>query len=107
MQRFKNAKHLASFIGVAPRLMESGTSVRGRSRMSKIGRSQLRKAFFLPAMVALRYNPIIKSFGERLRASGKNKMQIIGATMRKLIHIVYGVLKNGVPFDEKFFVKIA
>jgi len=100
VQRFKNAKHLAAFIGVAPRLFESGTSVRGRSRMSKIGRSQLRKAFFLPAMVALRYNPIIKSFGERLRASGKTKMQVIGAAMRKLIHIVYGVLKNRLPFEE-------
>jgi Transposase IS116/IS110/IS902 family. len=75
--------------------------------MTKIGRPQLRKAFFLTAMVALRYNPIIKSFGERLRASVKTKMQINGAAMRKLIHIVYGVLKNGVPFDEKFFVKIA
>ena len=107
VQRFKNAKHLAAFIGVAPRLFESGTSVRGRTRMSKIGRSQLRKAFFMPAMVALRYNPIIKSFGERLRASGKTKMQVIGAAMRKLIHIVYGVLKNEMPFDEKFFVKIA
>ncbi len=107
VQRFKNAKHLAAFLGIAPRLFESGTSVRGRSRMSKIGRSQLRKAFFLPAMVALRYNPIIKSFGERLRAAGKTKMQVIGAAMRKLIHIVYGVLKNGVPFDEKFFVKTA
>ena len=107
VQRFKNAKHLAAFIGVAPRIFESGTSVRGRSRMSKIGRSQLRKAFFLPAMVALRYNPIIKSFGERLLASGKTKMQVIGAAMRKLIHIVYGILKNGVPFDETFLVKIA
>ena len=107
VQRFQNAKHLASFIGVAPRLFESGTSVRGRTRMSKIGRSQLRKAFFLPAMVALRYNPIIKSFGERLLGSGKTKMQVIGAAMRKLIHIVYGVLKSGVPFDENYFVKTA
>ena len=107
VQRFQNAKHLASFIGVAPRLMESGTSVRGRSRMPKIGRSQLRKAFFLPAMVALRYNPIIKSFGERLRASGKTKMQVIGAAMRKLIHIVYGVLKNNTPFNPDYSAEMA
>ena len=107
VQRFQNAKHLASFIGVAPRLMESGTSVLGRSRMSKIGRSQLRKAFFLPAMVALRYNPIIKSFGERLRASGKTKMQVIGAAMRKLIHIVYGVLKNNTPFNPDYSAEMA
>ena len=107
VQRFQNAKHLASFIGVAPRLMESGTSVRGRSRMPKIGRSQLRKVFFLPAMVALCYNPIIKSFGERLRASGKTKMQVIGAAMRKLIHIVYGVLKNNTPFNPDYSAEMA
>lgn len=107
IERYKTAKHLASFIGVAPRLFESGTSVRGRSRMSKIGRSQLRKAFFLPAMVALRHNPIIKSFGERLLSTGKTKMQVIGAAMRKLIHMIYGVLKSGRPFNRDYLSEIA
>ncbi len=107
VQRYKTAKQLASFIGVAPKLVESGTSVRGRSRMSKIGRSQLRKAFFLPAMVALRYNPVIKSLGERLLSAGKTKMQVIGAAMRKLIHIVYGVLKSGRAFNPDYLSEIA
>jgi transposase len=102
INQFKNAKALSAFIGVAPRIRESGSSVRGRSMMSKTGRSKLRKAFFMPALVALRYNPVIKPMNVRLTAAGKPKMLIVGAAMRKLVHIIYGVLKNGVPFDEKF-----
>jgi transposase len=102
INQFKNAKALSAFIGVAPRIRESGSSLRGRSMMSKTGRSKLRKAFFMPALVALRYNPVIKEMNVRLTAAGKPKMLIVGAAMRKLVHLIYGVLKNGVPFDEKF-----
>jgi len=70
--------------------------------MSKTGRSKLRKAFFMPALVALRYNPIIKKMNVRLTAAGKPKMLIVGAAMRKLVHLIYGVLKNGEPFDVNF-----
>ena len=100
--QFKNAKALAAFIGVAPRIRQSGTSLRGRGTMSKMGRSALRKAFFMPALVALRHNPVLIELKARLTRAGKPKMAIVGAAMRKLVHIIYGVLKNGVPFDEKF-----
>ena len=55
----------------------------------------------MPALVALRYNPVIKKMKVRLTEAGKSKITIVGAAMRKLAHLVYGVLKNGVPFDEK------
>ena len=100
--KFKNAKKLAAFIGVAPREKQSGHSVHGRTTMSKMGRSLLRKAFFMPALVALRYNPILIAMKLRLTAAGKAKMVIVGAAMRKLIHIIYGVLKNGVPFNAHY-----
>jgi len=99
INQFKNAKALAAFIGVAPRIRQSGSSLRGRGMMSKTGRSKLRKAFFMPAMVALRYNPVIKELNARLTETGKSKMAIIGAAMRKLVHIIYGVLKNNTPFN--------
>lgn len=99
---YRNAKALAAFMGVAPRVIQSGSSVRGRSRMSRMGRSTLRKAFFLPAMVALKYNPILQSMKKRLTAAGKPKMLIIGAAMRKLIHIIYGVLKSKQPFQANW-----
>ena len=102
IDRFKNAKALAAYVGVTPKIRESGSSVRGRSVMSKMGRSKLRKSFFMPALVALRYNPIIMALKERLTKAGKAKMAIVGAAMRKLIHIIYGVLKHKQPFRADY-----
>jgi transposase len=102
IQHFKNAKQLAAFIGVAPKERQSGSSVRGRTMMSKTGRSQLRKSFFMPALVALRYNPILVQMKQRLLEAGKSKMAIVGAAMRKLVHLIYGVLKSGIPFDADY-----
>lgn len=99
INRFKNAKALAAYLGVAPRIRESGSSLRGRSMMSKMGRSALRKSFFMPAQVALRYNPLLIELQQRLLAKGKAKMLIVGAAMRKLVHIIYGVLKHRQPFN--------
>lgn len=97
---FDNAKKLSAFVGLNPKQNQSGTSINGRTRLSKMGNANLRKAFYMPAVVALRYNPIIKAFSERLKASGKMMMVIIGAAMRKLLHIIYGVLKNETPFNK-------
>jgi len=105
IDRFRNAKCLAAYIGVAPKEKQSGSSVRGRTMMSKTGRSQLRKAFFMPALVALRYNPILVDMKQRLTGAGKSKMAIVGAAMRKLVHLIYGVLKSGVPFDVDYVMK--
>jgi transposase len=96
---FSSAKKLASFIGVTPREIQSGTSIKRYGRMSKVGPAALRKALFFPAMVAIRHNPAIQVFSQRLSAAGKCKMVIIGAAMRKLVHIIYGVLKNKTPFS--------
>lgn len=100
VEDFKNAKQVAAFVGLNPKHRQSGTSVHGRSRMSKVGDSSLRKSFYLPAITAKRYNPVIKNFCEKLKKAGKPKMLIIGAAMRKLVHIIYGVLKSGEPFSE-------
>lgn len=99
MGDFKNAKQLAAFIGLNPRQRQSGTSIKGRTRMSKIGSSSLRKAFYFPAITAKRHNPIIKHFCDNLKKGGKCPALIIGAAMRKLVHLIYGVLKSGKPFD--------
>jgi transposase len=83
-----------------PRLIESGT-LRGRSRLSKIGPGRLRKALYFPAVTALRWNPTIRAVHARLHAAGKSPMVIIGAAMRKLIHLVYGVLKTGRAYQPR------
>lgn len=102
VEDFKNAKQLAAFVGLNPKQRQSGTSVSGRTRLSKIGNSNLRKAFYMPAIVAKKHNPIMKKFSDHLEKVGKPRMLIIGAVMRKLVHIIYGVLKSGKPFDTNF-----
>jgi transposase len=90
---------VAAFAGLVPRIRQSGSSVRGRSSLSNVGSRRLRHALYFPAMVALRFNPAIHALGERLKAGGKSKMVVIGAAMRKLLQIAFGVLKSGKPFD--------
>jgi transposase len=95
---FSSARAVAAHAGVTPRRDQSGTT-RNRARLSKIGNARIRKALYFPAIVALRYNQVISNFARRLRENGKQPMQVVGAAMRKLIHIAYGVIKNNRPFD--------
>ena len=98
---YEGARQLAAFAGLAPRLHESGSSVRRKARLSKAGAPRLRKALYFPAIVAIRHNPYVKDLSERLKARGKCPMQVIGAAMRKLVHLAYGVLKSGKPFNPE------
>ncbi len=99
--RFANARQAAAFAGLDPRIHESGSSVRGRPRMSKVGHSSIRKALYMPAMVALYKTDWGRRFRARLAAAGKPAKLIIGAMMRKLVHVAFGVLKSGKSFDSK------
>ena len=96
---FGNARQVAAFVGVVPRLRQSGSSVRGRSRLSKLGSARVRHALYFPAVTALRCSPAMQAWADGLRARGKCEMQIIGAVMRKLVHLAFGVLKSGRPYD--------
>jgi len=99
---FDSAEQLAAYLGLVPVEWQSGTSVRGRPRMSKAGPAHLRKVLYMPAVVARRCNPHIKALNERLMAKGKSKMAAIGAAMRKLAHLCFGVVHSGKPYDPKF-----
>ena len=99
---FNSAEQLAAYLGLVPVEWQSGTSVRGRPRMSKAGPAHLRKVLYMPAVVARRCNPHIKALNERLLAKGKSKMAAIGAAMRKLAHLCFGVVHTGKPYDPKF-----
>jgi transposase len=100
--QYRSAREVAAFAGLVPRERQSGSSVRGRVRLSKIGNSRLRKALYFPAITALRCSPFFQSWAEGLRHRGKSKMSVIGAVMRKLVHLAYGVLKTGKPFDPEW-----
>jgi transposase len=69
--------------------------------LAKNGNAHLRKALYMPAVVAQRWNPLMKALSVRMQATGHSPMQIIGAIMRKLLHLAYGVIKTGKPFDPK------
>ena len=101
VRRFDSAKALAAFIGLSPRQQQSGTSVRGRTMMSRAGHKALRHALYMPGLVARRHNEALRIFGDRLSAAGLRPKAVIGAVMRKLAHFIYGVIKSGKPFDLK------
>ncbi|MBV8489467.1 MAG: IS110 family transposase [Candidatus Eremiobacteraeota bacterium] len=99
IESFKNAKRVAAFAGLSPAIRQSGTSLRSKGRICKTGNARLRKALYLPALAAKRWNRAIAIFAGRLKAAGKHAMVVIGAVMRKLLVLAYGVLKSGRPFD--------
>jgi transposase len=91
---FRRARQMAAYLGLNPVEHTSGSSVRGRPRLSKTGPASLRAKLYLPAVVATRHNPQAKALYERLIARGKSKMTALGAVMRKLVHLCFGVLKH-------------
>jgi transposase len=92
-------KAQSAHAGLAPREKQSGTSIKGQTQICRTGSSLLRTALYMPTMSALKYNPIIKRFYERLVAKGKKKKVALVACMRKLLCIAIGVLNNGKAFD--------
>lgn len=105
LRRFRSAKAFAAFLGVTPRQRTSGTSIKGRTMISRTGNAPLRAALYMPSMVARRYNPLLHAFAERLLLTGMAKKAVIGAVMHKLAHLMYGVIHTGKPFDEKHYQK--
>lgn len=99
---FEDVRQLVAYVGLDPTWHQSGSSVRGSRHISRQGRSALRQALYMPALVARKHNPILHAFAERLAQRGKLPKQIIVAVMRKLLHLAYGILKSGQPFDPHF-----
>lgn len=106
ISRFNSASELAAYAGLTPTNYYSGSSVHRRARLSKAGNVHFRTAFYMPALTAMRHNPIVRALAQRLEDRGKKKMTIVAAAMRKLVHLAYGVLKTGMPFDPKYVVNM-
>lgn len=96
--RFNTAEQMAAYLGVVPIERQSGSSIAGQPRMSKAGPSNVRGVLYMAAVVGISRNPHIKALYERLLARGKAKMSALGAAMRKLIHLCFGVVKSGQPY---------
>ena len=102
VQSFTSTRAVVAYAGLNPQQKESGSSVHRRPHLSKLGNAGLRKALYLPAVVAMRFNPLIRSHCERMASRGKVRMVQVGAAMRKLLCLALGVLKSGIPFDPAF-----
>lgn len=99
-KQFENAGQCAAFLGLIPKQQESGV-FRGRTTLSKKGNPLIRAKLYMAAIVAGTYNPCVKAQKERLLKNGKTKMQALGAAMRKLVHICFGVLKNQTKYSQQ------
>lgn len=99
LRRFRDARAVAAYAGLRPRQYRSGTSVQRRTRLSKLGNAALRRALYFPAIVAKQHNPVLQVFCARLARRGLAPKALVGAAMRKLLQIAYGVLASGRPFD--------
>lgn len=91
---FRRAEQAAAYLGLVPVECTSGTSLHKRPRLSKAGDARVRAALYMAAVVAIRHNPDVRALYQRLIARGKAKMAALGAAMRKLVHICFGVLKH-------------
>jgi transposase len=97
---FRSARQAAAFAGLAPQQHQSGT-LRKPSHRPKQGEGALKKVLYWAAIAASRYNPELRSHYQALLKAGKTKMLALGALMRRLVHIAFGILKSGKPYDPK------
>ena len=98
---FAKASSAAAYLGLVPLHHQSGTSVYKPPRLSKAGDGAMRAALYMVAVTATRYNPDIRAHYKRLVGQGKSKMSALGAAMRKIVHICFGVLKNQQPYQQR------
>lgn len=98
LERFERVRQVVAYVGLNPRVRQSGQWT-GASPISKQGSSAIRKALYMPALVAKRHNPVLRAFCGRLAAKDKRPKHVVVAAMRKLVHLMWGVLKSGRPFD--------
>lgn len=104
--QFATAEQLAAYLGLVPVERQSGSSLMGRARLSKAGPARVRAVLFMAAIVAKQWNPHVKALYDRLIAKGKSKMFALGAAMRKLVHLCFGVLKTQTTYQANY-AKIA
>ncbi|HHS0623129.1 TPA: IS110-like element ISNgo3 family transposase [Neisseria meningitidis] len=99
-KHFKTANQFVSYAGLSPAIIQSGTSVRGRGRLSRYGSRRLKSTLYMPALCAYRFNAFPKLINN-LKKAGKPKMVIIVAIMRKLAKLAYYIVKTGQPYDAE------
>ena len=99
LDKFSHVREMVAFIGLASKETLLGSSIKGKPRLCKIGHARLRKTLYMPALVSIQCNPVMIDFYNRLKDKGKNGKVIVCAIMRKLVHVIFGVLKSGKEYN--------
>lgn len=102
VERLEHAGQAVALAGLDPRKKDSGESVRGVAHLSKMGSRPLRAALYMAAVAAQTHNPVVRAQAQRLEAKGHTGKTVVCASMRKLVRLIYGVLKTGQPFDPNW-----
>lgn len=105
--RFESSRELCSYAGITPVIKQSGSSVNGRPRMSKMGNPKLRNLLFMCSFNACKYNQACKALFDRIVAKGKSKKLALIAVCNKLLKQAFAIVKKGLPYDENFVSKLA
>ena len=100
--RFESSKELCSYTGITPIIRQSGSSVKGRSRISKMGNSKLRNLLFMCSFNACKYNKTCKALYDRIVAKGKSKKLALIAVCNKLLKQAFAIVKTGIPYDNEY-----
>lgn len=104
--KFENASQLCNYAGITPTIRRSGSSVRGRSRISKVGNRKLRNLLFLCAFSACKHNKGCREIYERITAKGKSKKLALIAVSNKLLKQAFAIAKSGLPYDENYVSRL-
>jgi transposase len=107
LDRLQTSRQVAAYVGLCPQEHSSGSSVRGRGHIGPLGPASLRKALYLPAIVAMQANPALRVFAERLRVKGKRPKVVTTAVMRKLLLLAWTLLRTGQPFSPTYSLQLA
>jgi transposase len=102
LDKLSHSNQAAALLGLDPKSKTSGETVKTASRLSKMGSKRGRRALYMPALVALRCNPVVRSLGQRLSQRGRSGKYIVVAAMRKLLRLIFGVIKSAQPFDPNW-----
>lgn len=100
--RFESSKELCSYAGITPIIRQSGSSIKGRPRISKMGNPKLRNLLFMCSFNACKYNKACKALFDRIVAKGKSKKLALIAVCNKLLKQAFAIVKNGMPYDNEF-----
>lgn len=104
-EHFETADELSKFFGLTPNTHYSGSSVRKKGRISKMGAPYVRSLLYMCTRSAIRYNLACKELYQRLRAKGKSHKVAAVAVMHKLVKQVFACVKKQVPFDNQYYLK--